>query len=172
MVDDVRKQITTPTSDTIMSKIIPQSDIYKYLYNNYVGVRGFTAVTEHVVKLSTLNDEFEGARLDYHDTAFKVSNGIDGVSKYTGSPDRFYATIEYQVGDPNKLSIPKWKPESNNYPYTGRGFTGSRRIVLPEYYQQTREFSKGDLLRVIDSQTGTPVINFKFSKTFGWITKD
>ncbi|BBO00155.1 hypothetical protein St703_28590 [Sporolactobacillus terrae] len=94
MVDDVRKQITTPTSDTIMSKIIPQSDIYKYLYNNYVGVRGFTAVTEHVVKLSTLNDEFEGARLDYHDTAFKVSNGIDGVSKYTGSPDRFYATIE------------------------------------------------------------------------------
>ncbi|MDZ7543478.1 hypothetical protein GNF83_20335, partial [Clostridium perfringens] len=43
LVDSIRKDIEIPSADALMCKTIPQSAIYKYLYNEYEGVRGFTA---------------------------------------------------------------------------------------------------------------------------------
>ena len=47
-VNLIRDQIGIPSKGTMMAKVIPQRDIYNYLYNEkYNGVRGFTAVKEH-----------------------------------------------------------------------------------------------------------------------------
>ncbi|KOF56261.1 hypothetical protein AGR56_05195 [Clostridium sp. DMHC 10] len=37
LVDSVRREIGLPTAATLMCKTVPQSDIYKYLYNQYDG---------------------------------------------------------------------------------------------------------------------------------------
>ncbi|WP_244971202.1 hypothetical protein [Vallitalea guaymasensis] len=170
LVDSIRNQIGIPSADTTMSKIVPQSDIYNYLYNpDYNGVRGFTAVKEHGVNIKTLPEKFEGARLDYDNTSFKVTNGVDGISKSTGAPDKFYGTIEYTVGDSNKLSIPNWEPTVDNYPFTGKGFTGSKNIVLPEYYQDPRDFVNGDIFKIVDSKTGAVTQQFIFDEKIKWI---
>lgn len=161
----IRDQIGIPPENTTMAKVIPQRDIYNYLYDEkYTGVRGFTAVKEHSQNLRTLEEHFEGARLDYNNTAFKITNGVDGISQSIGSPDRFYGTIEYNLSDPSQLSIPRWEPEPESYPYTGRGFTGSKEIILPEYYQEARKFVDGDMMYIRDSQTGEPVMNLIFDE--------
>ncbi|HDR7613807.1 TPA: hypothetical protein QCX47_005615 [Bacillus mycoides] len=91
VVDAIRNEIGVPNVGTRMTKVIPQSDIYKYLYDeNYTGVRGFTAVDEHSANLKTLFENYEGARLDYDGTMFKVDDGGNGVSTPIGAPDKFY----------------------------------------------------------------------------------
>lgn len=57
LVDSIRREIGLPSAETVMSKTIPQSDIYKYLFNQYDGVRGFTAISEHGANLNTLIDK-------------------------------------------------------------------------------------------------------------------
>ena len=160
LVDSIRKEIGLPSADTLMCKVIPQSDIYKYLYNEYNGVRGFTAVSEHWANLTTLLDKYNGARLDYNNTAFKTTTGVDGISQSVGSPDRFYGTLEYKANDTSKISIPDWAPKPDDYPYTGKAFTGSKDVVLPEYFQDTRKFIDGDIIKIIDSNTGKVVQQF------------
>ena len=140
LVDSIRKEIGLPSADTLMCKVIPQSDIYKYLYNEYDGVRGFTAVSEHGANLKTLLDKYNGSRLDYNNTAFKTTTGVDGISQSVGLPDKFYGTIEYKVNDVDKISILDWKAKADDYPYTGKAFIGSADVVLPEYFQDTRKF--------------------------------
>ena len=168
-VKSIRSQIGIPPKGTMMAKVIPQSDIYKYLYNDeYKGVRGFTAVKEHSANLKTLYDNYEGARLDYNNTAYKLTNGVDGISQSVGAPDKFYGVIEYKIEDTGKLSIPDWDPSPDSYPYTGRGFTGSRKVVLPEYYQQSRDFIKGDILKIVDSKTGESVAKFAYNEKVKW----
>ena len=160
LVNTVRKEISPPSADTFMCKTIPQSDIYKYLYNEYDEVRGFTAVKEHVSSLKTLLDRYDGIRLDYNNTAFKTQEGVDGISQSIGLPDKFYGTIEYKVNDVDKISVPSWEPKPDDYPYTGRGFTGSTNVVLPEYFQGTRKFVDGDIIKVIDGGSGKVVQKF------------
>jgi LXG domain of WXG superfamily/Pre-toxin TG len=172
LIHSLRNEIGLPSAGTVMNKVIPQSDIYKYLYEDYKAVRGFTAVKEHGGNLKTLDEKFEGARLDYDNTAFKITNGVDGISKSVGKPDRFYGTIEYKITNVEEVSIPNWKPNGNDYPYTGKGFTGSRNIVLPEYYQQERKFLDGDLLNIIDSKTGGISRQFEYNIKYGWVIKE
>lgn len=173
-VNAIREQIGFPPKDTIMAKVIPQSDLYNYLYDeNYNGIRGFTAVKEHSEKLMTLADNYEGARLDYNNTAFKVTNGIDGISQSDGSPDQFYGTIEYKLEEPGQLSIPRSNPYPGSYPYTGTGFTASKEIVLPEYYQEPRRFMNGDVLYIKDSKTGKAVFGFIYDEEVEcWVKMD
>ncbi|WP_235829588.1 hypothetical protein [Clostridium nigeriense] len=170
LVDSIRKEIGLPSADTLMCKTIPQSDIYKYLYNpDYDGVRGFTAVEEHGANLKTLFDKYNGARLDYNNTAFKTTTGVDGISQSVGLPDKFYGTIEYKVNDVSKISIPDWAPKPDDYPYTGKAFTGSTDVVLPEYYQSVRKFINGDKFKILDSKTGDIVQQFIYDKNLGWL---
>lgn len=167
VVDSVRKEIGLLSADALMCKTIPQSDIYNYLYNNYDGVRGPTAVEEHGAKLKTLLEKYNGARLDYNNTAFKTTTGVDGISQSVGLPYKFYGTIEYKVNDIDKISIPNWKPKAGDYPYTGKAFTGSTDIVLPEYYQSVRKFINGDKLNISDSKTGNIIQQFIYDEKLG-----
>ena len=100
--------------------------------------------------------------LIYNNTAFKTTNGVDGISQSVGMPDKFYATIEYKANDVSKISIPDWAPKPDDYPYTGKGFTGSVDVVLPEYFQETRKFMNGDILNIIDADTGKIISKFKY----------
>ena len=104
-----------------------------------------------------------------NNTAFKTTTGVDGISQSVGLPDRFYGTIEYKVNDVSKVSIPDWKANPEDYPYTGKGFTGSSDIVLPEYFQENRKFMNGDIFSIIDSCSGEVISKFKYNIKFGWI---
>ena len=55
---------------------------------------------------------------------------------------------------------PDWAPKPDDYPYTGKGFAGSTDVVLPEYFQGARKFADGDIIKIIDSNTGEVVQQF------------
>ena len=172
IVDKVREEIGLPSTGTIMNKTIPQSDIYNYLYNeDYSGVRGFVSVDEYSKNLKTLGDVFEGNRLDYNNTAFKVGRGVDGVSRLIGEEDTVYGKITYILDDNNTIGFPNAVPNEENIPYTGRGFTGSKRVILPELLQQKRAFAEGDILSIYDAKTGNQLVQFIYDLELGWILK-
>ena len=56
-------------------------------------------VDEHSNTLKTLDEVFEGNRLDYDNTAFKIRSGVDGVSKSVGNADIVYGKITYILDD-------------------------------------------------------------------------
>lgn len=171
-VDKVRADVGLPQTGTVMNKTIPQSDIYNYLYNeNYSGVRGFVSVDEHSSALRTLDDVFEGNRLDYNNTAFKTGSGVDGISKSVGYADTVYGKITYVLEDADGVKVPIDFPTAENAPYTGRGFTGSKNIVLPELVQDNRAFVDGDILGIYDAKTGTLTQQFVYDSDLGWLLK-
>ena len=57
------------------------------------------SVDEHSNTLKTLDEIFEGNRLDYDNTAFKIRSGVDGVSKSVGNADIVYGKITYILDD-------------------------------------------------------------------------
>lgn len=156
-----------------MNKTIPQSDIYKYLYDeNYNGVRGFVSVEKHSNSLKGLESVYEGNRLDYNGTAFKNSYGVNGIASSVGAPDTVYGKITYILKDADSVKIPTDLATADNAPYTARGYTGSKNIVLPELMQNQRNFINGDLLSICDSKTGKVIRQFVYDKKFGWIEKN
>ncbi len=172
IVNKIRMDIGLPIEGTIMNKTIPQSDIYKYLYDpNYSGVRGFVSVDEHSSLLVGLNGIYEGNRLDYNNTAFKIGYGVDGISQSVGKPDTVYGKITYILTDGDSVKIPADIATVDNAPYTGRGFTGSKNIVLPELVQSPRNFIDGDILGIYDSNTGELVRQFIYDEELGWLMK-
>ena len=57
------------------------------------------SVDEHSNTLKTLDEVFEGNRLDYDNTAFKIRSGVDGVSNSVGNADIVYGKITYILDD-------------------------------------------------------------------------
>ena len=57
------------------------------------------SVDEHSNTLKTLDEVFEGNRLDYDNTAFKIRSRVDGVSKSVGNADIVYGKITYILDD-------------------------------------------------------------------------
>lgn len=172
LVDKVRADVGLLESGTVMNKTIPQSDIYNYLYNEkYNGVRGFVSVNEHSSSLTTLKDVSEGNRLDYNNTAFKTGSGVDGVSQSVGDADTVYGKITYVLEDADSVKVPTDFLTAENIPYTGRGFTGSKNIVLPELVQNNRAFIDGDIFGIYDSKTGELTQQFVYDSDLGWLLK-
>ena len=171
-VNKVRTDIGLPQQGTVMNKTIPQSDIYNYLYNGeYVGVRGFVSVDEHSNTLKKLVDVVEGNRLDYNNTAFKTASGVDGITKSIGKADTVYGKITYVLNETDGINIPTDFPIEANAPYTGRGFTGSKNIVLPELVQNMRPFVDGDVMGIYDAKTGVLRQQFVYDSDLGWLLK-
>lgn len=136
LVDCVRSEIGLPQPGTVMNKTIPQRDIYNYLYNErYSGVRGFVSVDEHSNTLKTLEDVFEGNRLDYDNTAFKVGIGVDGISQSVGAPDTVYGKITYVLDGVDSIKVPTDFPTVENAPYTGRGLLVVKILCFRNLYR-------------------------------------
>lgn len=169
LVNQVREELSTVASGTMMQKVIPQQDIYQYLYNpKYVGTRGFVTTKDHAEGLVSLEDIYYGLRLDYDQTAFKINSGmIDHTSSRIGEKDQFYGVFQYKA-DAEKLATPSDPPTPKNFPYTGKGFSGSKTDIIPEFYQNPKDFEDGDIFQIRDSK-GNVQYTLEYEEEKGWI---
>lgn len=78
--------------------LILKNDIEELVLNAY-RINDLMSVDEHSNTLKTLDEVFEGNRLDYDNTAFKIRSGVDGVSKSVGNADIVYGKITYILDD-------------------------------------------------------------------------
>ena len=157
-VKAVRKEIGIPAPKTKMNKTIPTEFVESYLSGERNSFAGFVSVDEHSKSLTTLPEIFEGNRLDYPNTPFDLEK------------TKTYSKISFFLDEADKLDIPFGELDNASYPFTGRGFTGSKHIVLPEYkLMEERIFQTGDLITIFESKTGKVMKQYEFIKDEGWL---
>ena len=176
LLDSIRDEIGLPQDGDIMSKFIPQRDIYNYIYGDYDAVGGFVSVSEHSKNLIGLKAVYEGNRVDYDGTLFKVENGVSGLGISNNNAnkvsiinmdacnvkDSVYAKITYVYDSETPIIIPREGAILDNAPFTGKGFTASKNIVLPESQQGYQRLQIGDILTIYDAQSGDIVYQLSF----------
>ena len=156
-VKAVRKEIGIPAPKTKMNKTIPTEFVESYLSGERNSFAGFVSVDEHSKSLTTLPEIVEGNRLDYPNTPFDLEK------------NKTYAKISFFLDEADKLDIPFGELDNASYPFTGRGFTGSKNIILPEYKLiEERNFMDGDLITIFESKSGNPIRQYKYIENKGW----
>ena len=156
-VKAVRKEIGIPAPKTKMNKTIPTEFVESYLSGERNFFAGFVSVDEHSKSLTTLPEIVEGNRLDYPNTPFDLEK------------TKTYAKISFFLDEADKLDIPFGELDNASYPFTGRGFTGSKNIILPEYkLMEERNFMDGDLITIFESKSGNPIRQYKYIENKGW----
>ena len=156
-VKAVRKEIGIPAPKTKMNKTIPTEFVESYLSGERNSFAGFVSVDEHSKSLTTLPEIVEGNRLDYPDTPFDLEK------------TKTYSKISFFLDEADKLDIPFGELDNASYPFTGRGFTGSKNIILPEYKLiEERNFMDGDLITIFESKSGNPIRQYKYIENKGW----
>ena len=157
-VKAVRKEIGISAPKTKMNKTIPTEFVESYLSGERNFFAGFVSVDEHSKSLTTLPEIVEGNRLDYPNTPFDLEK------------TKTYAKISFFLDEADKLDIPFGELDNASYPFTGRGFTGSKNIILPEYkLMEEHVFKNGDMISVFESKTGKVMKQYGFTKDKGWI---
>ena len=157
-VKAVRKEIGIPAPKTKMNKTIPTEFVESYLSGERNFFAGFVSVDEHSKSLTTLPEIVEGNRLDYPNTPFDLEK------------TKTYAKISFFLDEADKLDIPFGELDNASYPFTGRGFTGSKNIILPEYkLMEEHVFKNGDMISIFESKTGKVMKQYGFTKDKGWI---
>ena len=157
-VKAVRKEIGIPAPKTKMNKTIPTEFVESYLSGERNSFAGFVSVDEHSKSLTTLPEIFEGNRLDYPNTPFDLAK------------TKTYSKISFLLDEADKLDIPFGELDNASYPFTGRGFTGSKNIILPEYkLMEEHVFKNGDMISIFESKTGKVMKQYGFTKDKGWI---
>ena len=157
IVRDVRLQIGLPSSGTKMNKTIPTKYVESFLSGERNSFDGFVSVDSHSSSLKTLDEVFEGNRMDYQNTPYNLQT------------DDTYAKIGFDLDYGGQLKIPFEEASPDNYPFTGRGFTGSKEIVLPEYKMLGEHtFKTGDRISIFDSKTGDLVGQYGYMNGQGW----
>ena len=122
----IRESIPMPDSNTLMQKVIPASDVQKYLDGTYTQIGGFVTRAEDVTQLKTYDDIYNSLRLDYPDTAYDIVS------------DDTLAVIRYNTNETPKIQIP-YSSEMGGVttgadPFTGNGFTkATNGQIIPEY---------------------------------------
>ncbi|MFS9207110.1 hypothetical protein QM850_00005 [Streptococcus mitis] len=156
-VKAVRKEIGIPAPKTKMNKTIPTEFVESYLSGERNFFAGFVSVDEHSKSLTTLPEIVEGNRLDYPNTPFDLEK------------TKTYAKISFFLDEADKLDIPFGELDNASYPFTGRGFKGSKNIILPEYkLMEERNFMDGDLITIFESKSGNPIRQYKYIENKGW----
>ena len=156
-VKAVRKEIGISAPKTKMNKTIPTEFVESYLSGERNFFAGFVSVDEHSKSLTTLPEIVEGNRLDYPNTPFDLEK------------TKTYAKISFFLDEADKLDIPFGELDNASYPFTGRGFTGSKNIILPEYkLMEERNFMDGDLITIFESKSGNPIRQYKYIENKGW----
>lgn len=122
----IRESIPMPDSNTLMQKVIPASDVQKYLDGTYTQIGGLVTRAEDVTQLKTYDDIYNSLRLDYPDTAYDIVS------------DDTLAVIRYNTNETSKIQIP-YSSEMGGVttgadPFTGNGFTkATNGQIIPEY---------------------------------------
>ena len=100
-----------------------------------------------------MEEIYEGNALNYHDSEFHLD-------------DKTYGKFEFDLyeDDIKHIRIPyedNVSSSRDSNPFTGRGFTGTDRMVLPEYKLfEKRNFETGDVFSIYNSQTGEKIKQF------------
>lgn len=156
---DARDAVESPKSDTVMQKVAAidtgdiEKDLKSYLdptvWDSDRGVDtgvscdckiyGFVSKAEDTTPFTTTPQEcYDNLRLDYEGT------------KYT-NPDQSVYVVRY-TGDTGQYDIPYNKEfggtRSDGQPFTGNGYTGSSKHVIPEYVSNGTTPSSGEIYRV------------------------
>lgn len=118
-------------------------------------VQGFVSEAEYSKKLKTFDEVYEGNRLDYNHSMFNLT-------------DEKYGKIRFKYCSGNKIQVPRYPATVENYPYTARGFTASRKVILPEWeLMENCVFEEGDIFEVYD-RSGKIIEKYEF-KGKGWM---
>lgn len=81
-----------------------------------------------------------------------------------------YGKIRFKYRSGNKIQVPRYPATVENYPYTARGFTASRNVVLPEWeLTENCIFEEGDIFEVYD-RSGKIIEKYEF-KGKGWMLR-
>ena len=158
-IDAIRKAIAMPDGNTILQKVIPKSDIQKYLNGEYTQVGSFITTAKDAKHLTTFEDLYYGIRLDFKlddgTRPFKLNDGSCGVIRYrTPKPKAKVARVVDGVGEELEL------------PYTGSGFTGGNKgkLGVPEWETPYNTPDDGAELWEVFSD-GREILRAKFSTT-------
>lgn len=149
-----------------MAKVIPTKYVEGIVKpgSRYNTFSGFVSVDSHSASLKNLDEVFEGNRLDYQNTPYRPGT------------DDTYAKINFTLDSKMRLDIPLREPKVGEYPFTGRGFTGSKEIVLPEYELRKGAdyyYQHGDTIGVYDSKSGNLVKQYIYDGEFNtWMQKN
>ena len=157
VVRKVRETIGIPKAGTWMTKVIPIEDLDSIIKGIQTEIYGFISAKEHSDALGTLNEVYKGNRLDYPGTPF------------TRNGSKYYVKIIFSLDDPENLIIPYKENYQGVDPFTGRGFTGAKEIILPEYRLiEGQSFRNGDMINVYN-RSGEIIKQYGFTKENGWM---
>lgn len=131
-----REGLAWPDSTVLLQKVIPMKDLPDY-ENNVKGgvVGGFIAVAADVKSLKSLEDVYNGLRLDYSGTAFSLEDeGYAVIRFYSSHTDSLYIPFGPELGG----------PQEHAWPNTGGGFTSSSlgKGGFPEWVFTTKYLPK------------------------------
>lgn len=153
----IRESVPKPDADTLMQKVIPSSDIAKYMDGTYTQVRGYVTKAEDVSQLSTYDEIYDSLRLDYPNTAYKpVTDDSLGIIRYNTSE---VSKIEISYGTEMGGKV------TEESPFTGNGFTkATNGQIIPEYkcdgYLEVEDGA--ELIEI--SKDGTETLKAVYSK--------
>lgn len=150
LIKRIRQKIGTPKKGTVMQKVVPESDIQEILSGRYETVRKSVARASDVSKLNTLAEIYYGLRLDFDDHTFTFN-------------DKTYGRIRYVVEDESGLDF-SIDVSDYKYPYTGRGFLGTDKVIVPEYMQVEATYLDGSIFEIVDAVTGEVAQTYVFDK--------
>ncbi|MEM5768621.1 MAG: hypothetical protein AAGU32_10105 [Bacillota bacterium] len=76
-------------------------------------------------------------------------------------------TVEDESSLDYSIDVPGY-----TYPYTGRGFLGTDKVIVPEYMQTEIDYLDGSIFEIVDAVTGEVIQTYKFNLDIKqWILK-
>ncbi|MDO6657829.1 hypothetical protein [Anaerobacillus sp. 1_MG-2023] len=129
VLKEAREAIPAITSETLIQKTIPATDIEKYLSGDYAEIGGYVAKFNDVKHIKNYNEVVESFRLDY--TSW---NGIRPFPE----DGQVYGKIKFTSNNVENIKIPYGErfggDNTDGPPCTLNGFTGSRNNeIVPEW---------------------------------------
>lgn len=119
----LRNAVPSPTAETIMQKVIPASDVEKYISGQYNNIHGFITKAADTKHFNSFDDLYYGLRLDYDGTKFFLDE------------ECCYAIRFKSKEVPLNIIVPRGRDFKDPYPFTSHGFTAGikGRIGVPEF---------------------------------------
>ena len=141
---EMRKSVEEITPDTVMQKVIPFSQVEKYLDEGRNVVRSCCSKASDTAPYVLCgSDAYKELRLDY--------KGNDAFRKLENSSEMY--VIRFTSNTPSsEIGIPNDSP-----PCTGTGFTGSNKHLIPEYNYPDTHPTDGAIYK-IDAEGNETII--------------
>ena len=157
-INRIRSSILQPDANTVMQKVIPQSDMSKYISGEYTSCKGYVTTAQDAKHLKTTEDIYYGMRLDYEGTKFTPTDQSCGI-------------IRFKANNASEAIVPKSPKNGGNItdgePFTGHGFTAANngRLSIPEW-KMDKWFDMQDGAELWEvTSDGTETLKAIFSKS-------